>query len=180
MTIDWTTEVEDLVNVDTVTGYVEDTEDQLKTWINPRIDTLELEMRVGGLSKEALIFNEESPLFDEASRIRTEFKDKLEQIADLKNDVEGETKEQRKTELTTLKTKVEEKLSDLNREKQKWENLAAQAKENGGKISYSYSQYGGGTTYTEQDCNDKATANDETIKTLNDKLERINTELGKL
>lgn len=179
MEITWQTEISELVDVETVVGYVEDTESTVKGWVNPRIDALELEMIVGGLSQEALLFNGESPLFDEAKRIKTAYEDKLAQFSELEKEVRTKTRNKRREELLKLQTAVQAEYDRQSELKNHYLSQKAEADENGGSLTpsyhgaYSYSLSSEGIQDKIDDCN-------EMITTLGEKLKLIETELQKL
>lgn len=162
MIITWHTKISDLVNVEEVVSIVSDGRKKIEKETNTKIDALELEMTVGGLSKQALMLGDNSPLFDAAKKIVNDYKAQLTFLKSLEDEVKEATVKQRKEELTTLKTKVEEKkkeFSEIVTRQEKISKEEPRLKDDAGKkIEY----------YSEQ------------IKTLEEKLEKINAELGKL
>lgn len=154
MIITWHTKISDLVNVEEVVSIVSDGRKKIEKETNTKIDALELEMTVGGLSKQALMLGDNSPLFDAAKKIVNDYEAQLTFLKSLEDDVEKATIKERKKELTTLKVRVEERKKELETKR------LQQSKAVGGVNN--------AIDYTGQ------------ITNLSKKLEQINTELGKL
>lgn len=150
----WETKISDLVNVEKVVSIVSDGRKKIEKETNAKIDALELEMTVGGLSKQALMLGDNSPLFDAAKKIVNDYKAQLTFLESLEDEVKEATVKQRKEELTTLKSRVEEKKKELEAKRL--------------KQSESVGGVNNAIDYTGQ------------ITALAKKLEQISAELGKL
>lgn len=86
----------------------------LKESINKKIDALEIEMTVGGLSKQALMIEDYSPLYNEAREIITKYNDEfLTILDDIETNSIALTKKQREYELGLLKGKINERIEEL-------------------------------------------------------------------
>lgn len=174
------TKIEELVNVETVSGYVEKEKKQVEKWLNSRIDALDIEMMVGGLSPEALMLDNESPLFDKAKEVKTGFENIIQKFSDLKSEVKSKTRQQRLRELDTLEGLVEAQLNAATNSKETWETCAAQARKNGGHTIVK-SEYGyGGASYSTSQCETMANSYAKTANTWQEKLDHINQEQSKL
>lgn len=114
MEITYKTEVEELLDAESLTAEVDNVKNDIKKKIDPRMESLELEMTVGGLSKQALMFDDYSPLYDKASRINSNYELIENELSGLQRRVNLCSWNQRRKELTTLKTKIEERMEQLN------------------------------------------------------------------
>lgn len=114
MKITWKTEISELVNVDEVVSIVSDARSKIEEKTNAKIDALELEMTVGGLSKQALMLDNNSPLFDEAKKVVEMYEKQLSNIKELEAKIRIEATNQRREELTTLKGKIEEEINSTD------------------------------------------------------------------
>lgn len=180
MKITWETEISELVNVEETAGLVESVEETIERWTEPRIDALELEMTVGGLSKQALVFDGDSPLYDEAQKIAKSYENKIQEFKNFYNEVKEKTEDKRREELLDLQEKVSQekermqKVKDSNTAKAAKADASPDGKINaGGSGAYAY--------YVDGDFfRNAATKNQKIIDELQGKLEQIDVELGKV
>ena len=154
MEITWHTKISDLVNVEEVISIVSDARSKIEKTINDRVDTLELEMTVGGLSQQALMLDDNSPLFNASKKVVEMYDKQISDVKELENEAKEAATEKRREELTTLKSRVEEKKKELEAKRL--------------KQSESVGGVNNAIDYTGQ------------ITALAKKLEQISAELGKL
>ena len=172
MKITWKTEISELVNVENAVGMVRDANSRLKNLLEPRIDALELEMTLGGLSKQALIFDGVSPLYNKAQEIMTAYESKLTEFVNFEKEVETAATEKRREQLLKLQSAIKAQLEALKASKEYFLEKTAKMAENQGVYYDRYS--------TAADYRQYAETTQESITALEPKLEQVNIELGKV
>lgn len=179
MRITWETEINELLTVEEAVGIVEEDEAQIRKRVEPRIDALELEMTVGGLSQQALVFDGNTPLYDKAHAIVKEYEDLVQKLKKITEEVETKTKEKRKEELMELQYAVQAEIDRLTRLKQQNLNLAQQADASpNGTLTMGYGAYS--YSVTGDFYRNSANTNQNRINELQEKLDRISVELKKV
>lgn len=179
MKITWETEISELLTVEEAVGIVEEDEAQIRKRIEPRIDALELEMTVGGLAKQALVFDGNTPLYDKAHTIVKEYENILQQLKTIANEVETATKNKRREELLELQRAVKVEQDKMVGFKNQNLNLAKQADASpSGTITMGYGPYS--YSVTGDFYRDSANSNQKRIDQLQEKLDRISVELKKV
>lgn len=172
MEITWHTKISDLVNVEEVISIVSDARSKIEKTINDRVDTLELEMTVGGLSQQALMLDDNSPLFNASKKVVEMYDKQISDVKELENEVKEKATEKRKEELETLETKVKNKLESFKNELEEKKKLSEKNPSSQSNAAASGSSLQSNVAvisyYSSQ------------IKILEKKLEKINAELGKL
>lgn len=170
MKITWKTEISELINAEKTAGLVKTVKESLEKWCSPRIDALELEMTVGGLSKQGLVFDGNSPLYNEAKRISKIYEKKLTDYDNFYKKVLEKSNEQRKKELLKLQTEISDKIDELKITKQSYLSAAE------------YSEEHPNNRYDQANVDFRSLADNqqEKIDELTKKLEQVNAELGKV
>lgn len=189
MKITWKTEISELVNVDEVVSIVSDARSKIEEKTNAKIDALELEMTVGGLSKQALMLDNNSPLFDEAKKVVEMYEKQLSNIKELEDKTRTTATKQRKEELTTLKGKIEDKIHSMNSILGKIVSAITASFKEGFSLEnrivreLSASPALGGFINGIKSISDLETAKSTTssqLTELKEKLQKVEAELGKL
>lgn len=160
MEITYKTKLGEIVkSEDIINNYFTPRVKNVKKNINDRIEILELEMTVGGLARESLIFGTSSPLYDKSKLVLDTYRNEIIQRLDnLKTEINTSTTKKREEELTELKNAVNSRILTLNKLIENSESLA---------ISDRYWQE---NNFVSQYIMEK--------KELQAKLEDIETELG--
>ncbi len=171
MKITYKTKIKDLIDKNTVNTMVEDAMKKYLVNSDTRMTILEVEMTTGGLSKEAMFFNDNSPLYDKAREVYNEYGEITTSLTNLKAEIANNTQMQRQKELTQLKVAIEERMEEIDNIRNQLKNSASK---NG---NY-------GTRYISQEQSERASAlyasrMQEEIGELHTKLENVKIELGK-
>lgn len=179
MRITWETEINELLKVEEAVGIVEEDETEIRRRVEPRIDALELEMTVGGLSQQALVFDGNTPLYDQANETVKAYEALIQKLKKFAEEVETKSKNKRTEELIELKHAVQAEIDRLVSLKQQHLNMAKQADASpNGTLTMGYGAYS--YNVTGDFYRNSAYNNQNRINQLQEKLDRVNVELKKV